>query len=712
MDTAEINEALAQVYSLPHGRLRVERLEMLAAAAKSGTDRQLEGRVLLELASSYTYAGERDLAPVAYGRLLRIYDEFPAELGVLTHSVHWYLKWMTWGLIDNPAVPPTTVYRWFDELENRYRQRGYSLRPVLALRAELARKLGDAEHGAQLHEQALAAPRDGMSDCDACESNEWGAGRAALGDDAGALAHWQPVIEGDRVCAEEPHRVLAQALLPLLRTGRVAEARGAHLTGYPLVRHNDSLRPSVALHIEFCALTGNEGRGLEILAEHVGWLTDPGADAGARLAFITGVCVLLRRLDTLGLGYVPIADGTVNSLLAELDTEIAGLCARYDIRNGNAAVSTEVTARLARQPLLERLPLGLRNRLPGTSVAGCGGEDPGAGGAVSSARGAGSGVALTVSTATGSGIAPATGSAVATGGSRTVVPSSGEWAEDVTSEADRRSEAQRLGELGAARLADAPEQAEARLREALTIGSGVLPAEHLARVSSQLVIAIAGQPDRELDLADAAVRAAARWEGLSEPDLLHHTVIAARAFHRARRHGEAVALFEEALAANGVPYPPAELAAVRAQFGESLNALHRYDAAARQFALGAQLVEHDPERRALHARLAMSAASALDYSDHDAAAVAAYQRAAELFGELGDVVSRARCVRSAAWLQLWGSAAGPGRPWFAAMQALIAELAELDGRSPSTEITEELARARRELGEMMDAEDRDWVAGE
>ncbi|WP_206055033.1 hypothetical protein [Nocardia sp. CS682] len=755
MDTAEIKEALAQVYSLPHGRLRVERLEMLAAAAKPATDRLLEGRVLLELAQSYTYAGERDLAPVAYGRLLRIYDEYPAELGLLTHSVHWYLKWMTWGLIDNPAVPPTTVYRWFDELENRYRQRGYSLRPVLALRAELARKLGDAEHGALLHEEALAAPRDGMSDCDACERNEWGAGRAALGDDAGALAHWQPVIDGDRVCAEEPHRVLAQALLPLLRTGRVAEARGAHLTGYPLVRHNDSLRPSVAMHIEFCALTGNEGRGLEILAEHARWLTDPGGDAGARLAFITGVCVLLRRLDTLGLGYVPIAGGTVNSLLAELDTEIAGLCARYDIRNGNAAVSTGVTARLARQPLLERLPLGLRNRLPGVSAAGCraadgaGASGPDSAGAGASAGGGGlegssgpdsvartgdgtatsgassvsaagstggaaSDATLTVST--GSGGAPASGAAVAgsaaAGVRRTAVPSSGEWAEDVTAEADRRSEARRLAELGAARLADAPEQAEARLREALTLGSGVLPAEHLARVSSQLVIAIAGQPDRELDLADAAVRAAARWEGLSEPDLLHHTVIAARAFHRGRRHGEAVALFEEALAANGVPYPPAELATVRAQFGESLNALHRYDDAARQFALGALLVERDPERRALHAQLAMSAATALDYSDHDAAAVAAYQRAAELFGELGDVVSRARCVRSAAWLQLWGSTAGPGRPWFAAMQALITELAELDGGSSSDEVAEELARARRELAEMLDAEDRDWVAGE
>ncbi|MFI6998899.1 hypothetical protein [Nocardia sp. NPDC050175] len=821
MDTAEINEALAQVYSLPHGRLRVERLEMLAAAAKSAPDRNLEGRVLLELAESYTYAGERDLAPVAYGRLLRIYDEFPVELGPLTHSVHWYLKWMTWGLIDNPAIPLPTVYRWFDELETRYRQRGYSLRPVLALRAQLARKLGDVEEGARLQEEAMAAPRDGMSDCDACERDEWGTSKAALGDDAGALAHWQPVIDGDRTCAEEPHRVLAQALLPMMRTGRFADARGAHLTGYPLVRHSDSLRPSVALHIEFCALTGNEGRGLEILSEHARWLTDPGADAGSRLAFITGVCVLLRRLATLGLGYIQVAGETVDSLLAELDTEIAGLCARYDIRNENAAVSTHVATRLARQPLLERLPLGLRSRLPRVNGGAAGadripaqeemeGTASAAGAvadgeaAVSSAAGNGdaaaavpafgdggaatagsagsagdtapAGGAIGANTVSGGGASPASGGPAANGTSsargasptggatsergaippggspaasaggamrgsdparvggatftdtslagrtafvggavlttevgRTVTAFPEEWPEGVASEADRLAEGQRLAEVGAARLADAPEHAEARLREALAVGAGILAAEHVARLSSQLVIAIAGQPDRELDLADAAVRAAARWEGVSEPDLLHHTVIAARAFHRVRRHGEAAALFEQVMAADGIPYPPAELATVRAQFGDSLNALRRYQDAARQFAQAAQLVERDPDRRELHADLAMSAATALDYCDQDAAAVAAYQRAAELFGDLGNVVSRARCVRSAAWLQLWASDERPGRPWFSAMQALIAELTDTGS---SAAITEELAQTRRELSEMLDAEDGYGLAGE
>ncbi|MFG1792368.1 hypothetical protein [Nocardia sp. NPDC049149] len=682
MDATEINQALGQISRLPQGRIRVERLETLAAAAKSGSDRQLEGRVLLELAESYAYASERDLAPVAYGRLLQIYDEYPAELGPLTYSVHWYLKWMTWGLIDNPAIPLATVHRWFDELESRYRQRGYSLRPVLALRAELACKLGDPAEGARLHEAAMAAPRDSMSDCDACERHAWGVGSAALADDAAALAHWQPVIDGELTCNEEPHRVLAEALLPLVRTGRVAEARGAHLAGYPLARHSDSLRPSVALHIEFCALTGNEGRGLEILAEHARWLADPGADAGARLSFLTGVCVLLRRLATLGLGHLPVASSTVDSLLAELDTEIAGLCTRYDLRNGNTSVSTRIAARLAAQPLLERLPLGVRSRLRQPIVSGRG---------------------VTMATSAGHAVAPdeltASGPIRVVGGRPRTVAAD-----------DRIAEVRRLSELGTACLAGAPAEAEARLREALSIGVGIVPAEELARLSSQLVTAIAGQPDRDIDVADAAVRAAARWEGLSEPDLLHHTVIAARAFRRAERHGEAVALFEEALASNSVPYPAAELAVVLGQFGESLNALRRYEDAARQFAAGAQLIEQEPDRLELRAELAMSAAKALDRCDQDEAAMAAYLRAAQLCGELGRLAWRAHCVRAASWLQMWTNEAVDGKPWLSAMHGLIDELEQAVRQAPSAELTDELAETRRHLDEMLDADDEDWSA--
>ncbi|MGW5143104.1 hypothetical protein ACWEPH_28955 [Nocardia beijingensis] len=642
MDAVEIGAALAQVCALPHGRTRTERLETLAAAARTGSNRALEARVLLELAQSYTWAGESDRAPVAYGRLLRIYDDHPAELGSMTHSVHWYLKQVTRGMIDDPDVPLATIDRWLGELDSRYRQRGYSPRPVLALRSALARAIGDSAAAAAWLDRAMAAPRDSMSDCDACERGEWGVTSVACGDDEGGLAQWKPVLDGKRTCEDEPHRVLALALLPLVRTGRVAAARGAHLTGYPLVRRRADLRSSVALHLEFCALTGNEARGLEILTEHASALGDSGADAGARLGFGIGVCVLLRRLVALRLGDLPLADGTVESVRARLEVELGALCARYDARNGTSAVTLRAAARLAAEPLLDRLPLGLRSTLPRAAS----------------------------------------------------VPDRVPAADDFSG--DRAAEVRRLAELGAARLADTPEEAEAHLREALALGAPVLAGEEAARVGAQLVIAIASQPDRELDLADAAVLAAARWEGLSEPDVLHHTVVAARAFHRAGRHGEAAALFEQALLSDAIPYPSGELAVVRAQFGRSLGALDRHREAARQFRAGARLVEHDPERTKLHAELAWSAATALERCGQDADAVAAYHGAARLWAGLGEVAARARCLRAAASLQACGET--DPEPALASMRTLIDEPAD-----HSAEAADELARTREQPTRMRES---------
>ncbi|WP_280236531.1 hypothetical protein [Nocardia cyriacigeorgica] len=662
MEHAEIETELRRCRSLPHGRTRTQRLETVAAAARSGADRALEGSVLLELARSYMYAGERDLSPVAYGRLLGIYDAHPAELGHLTHSVHWQLKWMTSDLIWNPAVGLPTVHRWLDELENRYRQRGYSARPALSLRADMASALGDHAAAIGFRDAALAAERDSMADCDACERNSWGVISEAAGDDEAALEHWQPVLDGDRTCAEEPHRVLAKALLPMLRTGRTAAARSAHLTGYPLVRHNIELRASVGKHIEFCALTGNEARGLEILAEHSGWITEQAADTANRLSFITGASVLLRRLTALDMGELPLGAGTVASVLAEFEPEIEQLTRRYDSRNGTDEFSRRATARLTRQPLLELLPLGLRGRLPADAPL----------------------PTVAVSAATASPLPASTGD-------------TGPAAEAV----DRSTEARRLIEAATARLHTDAAAAETQLRRALAVGAGALPREDLARLNSLLVSALAGQPGREIDLADAALYAAARWSGLSDADAAHHSCVAARAFHRAGQHGPAAALFEQVVSDPDLGYPASELAVIGAQYGASLSALRRYDDAAHQYVSAAMVIEKVAGHDELRAELAGSAAQALARSGRTDEARAAYLRAADLWGGLGEIGTRADCLRRLAWMQTWDEDADSATPtWLATMEALIAELAAATEAQTATDLAAELALTRSQLADM------------
>ncbi|WP_067890868.1 hypothetical protein [Nocardia vaccinii] len=656
MDSAEIRHALARARTGLEGRDRTRRLEDLSAAARAGADRAAEAEVLLDLIQAYTYAGERDLAPIAIVRLLRIFDEHPDATAELSRSVHWYMKWMTSDLIDNPAVPLGTVRRWFDELENRYRTAGYSVRPVLKLRSILARDLGEYGEAARLRALALDAPRDEMTDCEACESHWAGMLSVCIGQDADALRRWAPVLDGRRRCAHEPHRVRADALLPLVRTAAFDAARAAHLTGYPLVRGVLGLCHAVARHIEFCALTGNESRGLDILREHADWLTDSGTDANLRLEFLTGVCVLLRRLVELGHGDVRVGESAAEVSLATLTAEVDGLCARFDARNGTDSIGAVVRARLHRAPLVDHLPLGVR--------------------AVADLR-------LPVRPA-----APAT-------------------------EPGQRPETERLAEWAIARLAVDPAGAERRLRRALEAGASTLPGEQLARLSSLLVTAISGQRGRESTLADAALVAAWRWEPLSAADALHHTLVAARAYHRADRHGEAAALFEQPLALesgssgqslpdNAIPYPPAEIALIRRQFGESLNALNRYRDAAAQFAEAARLIENDPRQRELIADLVHAEAAALSVCGRDADALVAYLRAANLFADLDRIGPRARSLRSAAWLQFWGgeSVAAAPRVGLATMRTLLEDLERLARTAASPEVRGELLQTRRQLDTM------------
>ncbi len=306
----------------------------------------------------------------------------PDEPGATAHTFRAELH----ALIADPAVPLASIHRWLDELGHRYQQRR-SLRPVLMLRAVFALDIGDLPAASAHLAAALAAPRDTEAGCVACESGDAGRWRAALGDDQGALEEWAPVLDGARRCADEPDQVLARALLPLTRAGRLDAARGAHLRGYPLVRGHLVWRAAVGQHIEFCALTGNEARGLRILTAHADWLaepdsgpgTGPGPDPLSWLEFATGACVLLRRLAALGHGGLPVGDGTAAGRLALLEQEIPFLCDRYGVRNGTTALRDRVAGRLAQEPLEQPLPLGAPSRLPAPAATPPPGPAPGPG---------------------------------------------------------------------------------------------------------------------------------------------------------------------------------------------------------------------------------------------------------------------------------------------------------------------------------------------
>ncbi|MFJ4987020.1 tetratricopeptide repeat protein [Streptomyces sp. NPDC088732] len=362
---AAVHRALAHNRDEPEGRARNAGAERLVAEAEATGDTPLLLDALFNLASAYTYSSERTKFFVPFARLLRMWDAQPADFDSSTTSqLHWIFKWVAGVMLDQPDVPLASIEKWQSEMEHRYRLAGHSERAVRQGDFRIARHLGDTGRAEAAFAAWLAADRDIMADCHACELHGQGTWQADLGQDAQALATWEPVLQGTYTCAHEPHHVLASSLLPLVRLGRLDEARAHHLRGYRMARSMESMRGAVSSHVEFCALTGNEARGLEILAEHPAYFTDEG-DPDTHLDFHVATALLMRRLVDLGHAgrAVPGPAGsswTAGEMLAHAEREAGALAARFDARNGNDAVGRRVRERLGRRPLVGRLPLGVR----------------------------------------------------------------------------------------------------------------------------------------------------------------------------------------------------------------------------------------------------------------------------------------------------------------------------------------------------------------
>ncbi|WP_370380819.1 tetratricopeptide repeat protein [Catenulispora sp. GAS73] len=359
----ELRAALVANEDEPPGRARSVRAEALLAAADKLGDPETQICALHTVIEAYERGGESFRSPVLFSRLLRLWDRHGKTLrdaSRLEYETHWVFKWMTADLLSVPEVPLATVHGFVGEMERRYRLAGYGMRAVHAQRFRIAQHLGDVAEAETHFGRWLAAERDQMSDCRACEHLAQGTWRAERGDDLAALRLWRPTVDNEMSCLDEPASTLAASLKPLLRLGRYDEARANHLRGYRLLQGHVELRSAFGRHIEFCVLSGNDERALEILTENRR-LFDPPYEPSDYLEFLSCAALLLRTL-VAAEQHVPVAgpegrDWPVAELLGRVQSEIDDLTHRFDTRNGNNAVSSRIAATINQTPLVAELPL-------------------------------------------------------------------------------------------------------------------------------------------------------------------------------------------------------------------------------------------------------------------------------------------------------------------------------------------------------------------
>jgi cellulose synthase operon protein C len=347
---------LREATSMPYGSARIALVERVIQHADAEEYDELRFAARMQATKAYVHGGEPAKSFVTFSWCRAEYDEHPERHDRSDeHLLLWHFKYMVSGMTKFPQVPLQRAFDVLDDMEGRFRAGGHSLHAVYQYRWVVAEHIGDPAAD-DWFARWSAAPRDDNSDCVGCDPTSKVEHLVARSRDEEAVALAAPVLGGQLTCAEQPQSILTGLLWPFLRTGRLTEAADAHRRAYRRLRGNLAGLTSIGDHIAFCALTGNEHRGLEILERHLGWLGTPPSPY-AEMWFTASAALLLHRLSRVTVRRGG-EDVPASVLATELEAKARELAARFDARNGTAEIGARVEARLAAVPLVEHLPLG------------------------------------------------------------------------------------------------------------------------------------------------------------------------------------------------------------------------------------------------------------------------------------------------------------------------------------------------------------------
>jgi tetratricopeptide (TPR) repeat protein len=363
MKTAdELWGALEEARQLPYGAAQIALVEQVLRHADGAGDPALAFYTRLFATTAYIYGGESVKSFATFSWCVSDFDKNPQRYHERwTHSLLWLFKTMTSALTKFPEIPLARTHAVLDDMERRYRESGHGLQPVFKHRYLVARHIGATDEANDWFEKWRTAPRNELSDCAGCDPTTlvWHLNSRERYAEAVELA--TPVLAGELNCNEQPQSILSELMVSYLRSGRLDEAADAHRRSYLVERGNLADLSGIGDHILFCARTGNEARGLEILQRHIDWLERAPSPAAA-MDFAAAAVALLRRLVALGHGDSPVRragreDMTAAALADELAAFTTDLAARFDARNGTGHQGDLARERMTSEPYDVVLPL-------------------------------------------------------------------------------------------------------------------------------------------------------------------------------------------------------------------------------------------------------------------------------------------------------------------------------------------------------------------
>ncbi|UCR88203.1 hypothetical protein [Mycetocola spongiae] len=348
-----IDDLIAEIDTTPVGPQERDLIARALALAEEAADDDRAFQLRLRLTTSAHMSGDTDAMFSSFGWCVGKNDEDAARFPLISegNDLLFQYKWMAGRLATNPSFPLSQLDAIHADMSERYRRAGVSQSGVLQSRFATAMDTGELRAAGRYREERELIPRDDYSHCEACVRSEDAFYFSELGEDETALRLYDEIFDGHLTCGEEPEASEAQALLPFLRAGRLDDARRAHLRSYRVARYSPDSLGIIANHLVFCAVTGNESRGLSILERQLGEVTLDPLNRSLLFSVSSAIAVLLDAVTAAGAGDTPVRgaenpdllglfgphDGPWNAsdLAARMWERAQTLAAEFNARNGN-----------------------------------------------------------------------------------------------------------------------------------------------------------------------------------------------------------------------------------------------------------------------------------------------------------------------------------------------------------------------------------------
>ncbi|QMU96112.1 hypothetical protein FVO59_02050 [Microbacterium esteraromaticum] len=353
--TTRFQQLLDEIDSTPWGPHEQNLTAEAVALAQELGDEQFEYQARMRQTASANMGGLTDIMLNSFAWCLAHHDadpqRFPLDIENGAADLMWQFKWMAATLRASPAFSSEQIAAVLDDMEAHYRRAGIGLSGVLTARFEDAWASGRIDEAERLRGQLETTPRDDYSHCDACGRSQNAGFFAATDRDEQAIRLVEEMIEGGFSCGEEPEHALSRVLLPYLRTGRLDDARSAHLRSYRLAKDNPDNLGIIANNIVFAAVTGNEARALSLVERHLPWLAHDPLNVDGHFAILSAIAFALDRVTAAGHGDATVrgADApalepffgpregswTASGLAAAAGTAADRIGAEFDARDGS-----------------------------------------------------------------------------------------------------------------------------------------------------------------------------------------------------------------------------------------------------------------------------------------------------------------------------------------------------------------------------------------